>query len=129
MVFCSASQYTVSGTHTYHEAGTYQATISAKDDNGPAQAVVNSTATVADAALIPGTVSFGSIPDQTVPYSGRVATFSDGNSFAVASDFSATINWGMAPPAAREPSRPLLAAGFRSMAHTHMRRAARCRCR
>lgn len=89
---CAIETFSASGGHTYHEAGTYSVTVSWKE-NGLSDHI-SSTATVADQPLIPGTVSFASTPDQTVPYSGRVATFTDGNSFAVASDFSATINWG-----------------------------------
>lgn len=120
IVFCSPNQYTVSGTHTYHEAGSYQATISTKQGSSTAQAVFNSTATVADAALVPGSVSFSPVPHELVPFSGQVATFSDANAFAVAGDFSATINWGDGSPSSPGTVAASPGGGFQvSGAHTY----------
>ena len=94
-VACAVEQFSVAGTHTYHEPGTYHVTISFNDELAEQ---VSSTATVTDPPLFPGSVSFAPVPHQTVPFSGRVATFSDGNPFAVPSDFRATISWGDGSP-------------------------------
>jgi hypothetical protein len=102
--------FQVSGVHTYTEEGAYTVTIFVTTDNdGVTNALTPATATVNDAPLSPGpsvTVigntgipnTFspplpGSIPSNTV-----VASFSDGNHGAPASDFQATIDWGDGSP-------------------------------
>jgi cyclophilin family peptidyl-prolyl cis-trans isomerase len=94
-------QLSVSGTHTYREAGSYPVRVVVTDvqqsttggDNGGATAKLTLTATVADAALssqpvaVSGTAGSGL---GLVP----VATFTDANPDASAGDFAAQINWG-----------------------------------
>src|SRR5262249_4848745 len=83
--------FTVSGTHTYTEAGSYPVTGTNVDvDVAPNDAVTHSTATVADAPLTASGMSLLSGP----AFSGAVATFTDANPFATTADFTATINWG-----------------------------------
>jgi hypothetical protein len=84
--------YTVTGTHTYAEEGTDTVKTSITDSLNFANDVsATSTATVSDAAIsascaVP-TVSLQS-------FSGPVATLTDTNPGAPASDFTATIDWG-----------------------------------
>jgi hypothetical protein len=88
----------ISASHTYTAAGTYAYTITVTDDGGAAT-VVSGSAIIGAAALIAGaptllTANTGiALPDDTV-----VATFTDGNTFASASSFIATIDWGDGSP-------------------------------
>jgi Bacterial Ig-like domain (group 1) len=83
--------FTVSGTHTYTEEGSYPVTVTIVDvDFAPNTATAHSTATVADAPLSASGMSLLSGP----VFSGAVATFTDANSFATTADFTATIDWG-----------------------------------
>ena len=89
----SAGNFTVSGTHTYAEEGTYTLHVTVQEvDNATTTAAASmATATVADAALSgagAGTLSSGA------SFSGAVATFTDANTGAPTSDFTASINWG-----------------------------------
>jgi hypothetical protein len=85
--------FTVSGSHTYAEEGTYQVTVTITDiDTTDNTATANSTANVADAAL---TAKPACSATSLLSYNGPTATFTDAASpFGTLSDFSATINWG-----------------------------------
>jgi hypothetical protein len=83
--------FAVLGGHTYAEKGTYSMTITI-DDAGGASSKVGSTAKVADAPLSGQAVPVNAVHGQ--PFSGTVATFTDGNPTAPVGDFTATINWG-----------------------------------
>ncbi|MGA2618446.1 MAG: kelch repeat-containing protein, partial [Thermoguttaceae bacterium] len=76
--------YTVSDAHTYAEEGTYPISIAVNDDGG-ARATISGTATVADAYSVTAGRSTGS---------QVLATFTDGNPLASASDYTPTVNWG-----------------------------------
>ena len=107
----SNGSFTVSGTHTYAEEGSYPVKVTIADnDDASNTAVANSTATVNDASLTPTcTVPAGTLQS----FSGSTATFADGASpSGTLFDFSAMINWGdgHAPP---EPSAGLTAARTR----------------
>jgi hypothetical protein len=83
---------TVSGTHTYARAGTYDGSVTYYNDNGPGVHTIAFQAKVADAALsataVPVSAAAGA------QFTGTVATFTDANPESVASDFTATIDWG-----------------------------------
>jgi hypothetical protein len=83
--------FSVSGTHTYAEEGSYAVTVSVVDAGG-SLAEAGSTANVGDAALTADGNSVASIEGS--PFSGIVATFTDANPNATAAEFSATIKWG-----------------------------------
>ena len=83
--------FTVSGSHTYAQAGTYSPTVSIQDQGG-ATAAATATAVVADAPLSASGLSLSGTEGTTL--GGTLADFSDPNSFASTSDFSAVINWG-----------------------------------
>jgi uncharacterized repeat protein (TIGR01451 family) len=90
----SAGSFSVSGTHTYAEEGTYPVTVTITDvDNAGNTDTANSTANVADAALHAGTLA---VPSSTSLGSATNVSFSftDDNTAAPLSDFTATIDWG-----------------------------------
>jgi hypothetical protein len=84
--------FTVSGTHTYAEEGSFTATVTITDVNTTSnKGTATTTATVGDAALH----ASGAKPSRNGnAVSGTVATFTDDNPGAPVSDFTATINWG-----------------------------------
>jgi hypothetical protein len=86
----SAGGFTVSGTHSFAEEGTYTIGVQVTDAGG-AVANASSTATVADAPLTATAVPVSAI--EGAAFSGTVATFTDANPNAPASDFTATITW------------------------------------
>jgi cyclophilin family peptidyl-prolyl cis-trans isomerase len=101
----SAGSFTVTGTHTYKEAGKYPIKVvitdtgsAANTDNGGAIATGTATATVNEAALSATGVAVNAVQDTAftrVP----VATFTDANLNAGQGDFTASINWGDNTPA------------------------------
>lgn len=81
----------VTATHTYGEEGTYTATTAVTDIDSPSNTASDrSTATIADAPLSVSGKTMNSLPS----FSGPVASFTDANPTASASDFTATVNWG-----------------------------------
>ena len=100
----SGGTYTVSGSHTYADEGSYPISITVVDAGGQT-ATITGTATVADAPLTDTTlattfnvIACKSTEDQVL------ATFNDGNPNAPLSDFTATVDWGGA--IIRTPSSP-----------------------
>jgi len=85
--------FTVSGSHTYAEEGTYTIKVTITDiDTTTNTATATSTAKVADAAL---TARPACSATTTLLYNGPTATFTDAASpSGTLSDFSATIDWG-----------------------------------
>ncbi len=83
---------TVSGTHTYARAGTYDGSVTYHNDGGSGTHKIAFQAKVADAALsatgVPVSATAGA------QFTGTVATFTDADPESVASDFTATIDWG-----------------------------------
>ncbi|HVA44887.1 MAG TPA: DUF4214 domain-containing protein, partial [Pirellulales bacterium] len=95
-VSLSSGTLTVTGSHLYSTTGTEAVTVVLTDDTpGTATATASATITVAPAATITpvGTVTI-SATEGTTFSSTALATFTDTDATAVASDFTATINWG-----------------------------------
>jgi hypothetical protein len=90
----TVKEFSISGTHTYLEAGVYNGSVSYEDDCGSHKIAFQ--AKVADAALsatgVPVSATAGA------QFTGTVATFTDANPESVASDFTATIDWGDGTP-------------------------------
>lgn len=80
----------LSGSHTYGEAGSYQLTIVVHDLDGGV--TINGTATVADAPLVATPLSF-TVAKKTT-FTRTVAVFSDANAGSAVADFTASIAWG-----------------------------------
>src|SRR5207302_1207205 len=90
----SGGPFTVTGSHTYAEEGTYSISVVIQDvDNPTNSATATGSATVADAALTAGQPAVISATEGST-VSGTVGSFSDANSGATAADFTATIQWG-----------------------------------
>jgi hypothetical protein len=85
--------HTVTDDHTYAEAGTFPVSITIVDGVTGASATTSTTATVTDAPLtLTGGFQLGVLQQQSNNLT--LATFTDANPNAAASDFTATINWG-----------------------------------
>ncbi len=83
--------WSVSGTHTYLEEGTYAVTVTINDpDTAYNTQRAFSSATVADAAL----ASQGTTINSTNPFSGTVATFTDADPNGTVTEYTALIDWG-----------------------------------
>ncbi len=84
--------FTVSGSHTYVEEGTYTVTVHVVDvDTLSNTATATTTAAVADAAL---TASCAAPAVSPQAFGGDVATLNDANPLGTTTDFTATIDWG-----------------------------------
>jgi hypothetical protein len=102
IVSLDSGTFTVRGTHTYAQAGQYAPQVTITDihtaatggDNGGAAAQVTATATVSDAALTAQGVTGITATAGTVLSGVKVATFTDANPGTVASEYTATIDWG-----------------------------------
>ena len=85
----------VSGAHTYAKAGIYHGAIHfTNSDHLPQQTPFD--VKVSDVPLSGTPAAVTAVAG--IPFSGSVASFSDGNPLASAADFSATINWGDGTP-------------------------------
>ena len=84
--------FSVQDDHIYTEKDSYAISVTIMDMSG-FSTTVTSTATVTDAALtLTGGFQFGVIHGQ--PATLSLGTFTDANTAAPASDYSATIDWG-----------------------------------
>ena len=88
----SGNSFDVRGDHTYTEEGTYTLTVTITDVDTPGNSArVNSTARISDAALM---ATCATPPFSPQMFMGTTATFTDANTFAQKTDFTATIDWG-----------------------------------
>jgi FG-GAP-like repeat len=86
------SSFTVRGRHTYQQAGAPNLVTTVRDVCNSVSGSGQSPVTIGDAPLTAAGVpvkAYARYPATVV-----VATFTDGNPFAKASDFSATVDWG-----------------------------------
>jgi PKD repeat protein len=86
--------FTVNGSHTYAEEGSYPVKVTITDNvNSSNTTTATSTATVADAALTAGTLTLNGGVEGVSPGNASFM-FTDANPFATSADFTAAINWG-----------------------------------
>jgi hypothetical protein len=89
----SAGTFAVSGNHTYADEGSFAVQVTVNDIANASTGSSTSTATVSERDVLTGTgLAIAAI--QGNPFNGAVANFSDTFAGNVASDFTATINWG-----------------------------------
>jgi hypothetical protein len=86
------SNFTVRGRHTYQRAGTPDLVTTVHDVCNDVSGSAHSAVSIADAPLNATGVPVNAYA--RYPATVVVASFSDGNPFAKASDFSATVDWG-----------------------------------
>src|SRR5207253_5872305 len=91
-VALASGTFTVSGTHTYAEEGTYAVAITVTDDDG-STANPTATATIGDPAVTATGVAV-SATEGVSTGTVAVATFSDPAGAETVGDYSATIDWG-----------------------------------
>lgn len=85
--------FTISGTHTYADEGTFSMPVQVTDNVSKLSASTTSTANVAEGDRLTGTpATFSAFVG--FPFSGVVATFTDTDTANVPADFTATIDWG-----------------------------------
>lgn len=85
------SGFSISGSHTYLEEGTYSVEVSLIDpDTSYNNASGTGQASVADAPLS----AVAQLKTTTRSFNGTLATFTDTNPNGALADFSATIDWG-----------------------------------
>jgi hypothetical protein len=89
----AAGAFSVSGTHTYADEGSFPVTTVVTDIANALTVTANGTATVLDTDVLTG-AGLAITATRSVTFSGPVATFSDTNTTNPPSDFVATINWG-----------------------------------
>jgi hypothetical protein len=93
----SGGTYSVTGSHTYADEGSFAVTVDVTDVGGSSlTGIGKTTVSVADAAL---TATGGFIVTSAAFGNHTVATFTDANPAAPLSDFTAMINWGDGTPA------------------------------
>ncbi len=92
MSAAGGTNFTVSGTHTYADEGSFPLTITASDTDGYS-ASGSGSAAVADTDSFTGTAAALTLPANRA-FNGAVATFTDANTAQTAGDLAASINWG-----------------------------------
>jgi hypothetical protein len=84
--------FTVTGTHTYNEEGSFSVRVQITETSAPSDtATTTSIATVADASLA-ATCAAPAVSPQS--FSSEVAALTDQNPDGSTADFTATIQWG-----------------------------------
>ena len=110
----NGSTFSVMGTHTYVEEGTYQTQVTITDSLGSKTLAVG-TAVIADAPLTPSAIQPSVNTTEGQIYSGGVASFNDANPTAPVSDYNyVTIDWGDGSPMSFGTVEPagIIGAGF-----------------
>ncbi len=89
---CTSADWSVSGTHTYRFPGTYAASFTSVLD-GDVPVPISATVTDDPNSIRPSPQTIA--PVVGAPFANRVvATFTDTNPLAAASDFTSNVNWG-----------------------------------
>ncbi len=87
-----ATGFLITGAHTFIEDGSHTITVQLTSLDDDSATTANRDVLVADAPIRVVPSNVGSV--EGTAFSGRVATLTDRNAFADASDFTAMIDWG-----------------------------------
>jgi N-acetylneuraminic acid mutarotase len=91
----ASGNFSVAGSHSYaQEAAGYTITVTIHEAKNSLTSGGTASAAVSDASLSQAAVQPTVLANPGLSFTGAVASFSDGNPNASASDFTATINWG-----------------------------------
>ena len=91
----SAGSYSVSGTHTYADEGTFNVQVSIADSSDSSNGNGSGTYTITEGdVLTPHAVAINVTEGAT--FNGTVATFTDTDTNNVPSDFTVSVDWGAA---------------------------------
>ena len=91
--------FSVYGNHTYAEEGTYSVTVTITKTATGAVAIALGQAVISDAALTATAAGASSANSgQAMPATSIIGSFTDANTGAPKSDFTATIDWGDGSP-------------------------------
>ncbi len=89
----AAGSFSVSGAHTYADEGTFTTNVSVTDLANAVSGSSTAAATIQESDVLAGTgLPIAAV--QGLTFAGAVANFSDTDTANVASDFTATIQWG-----------------------------------
>ncbi len=92
--------YSVFGSHTYAETGTYALNVTITNTASGSVAIASGQAVIADAALTASATQPTVSTTEDVTFSGAIGSFADGNPAAPTTDYTyVTINWGDGTPA------------------------------
>jgi hypothetical protein len=94
-VQATGGNYSVSGSHTYADEGSFPVSVTITE-SGVSQpsSLGSNTATVTEGDKLTGQVPAKLTTSKGQAFSGTVATFTDSYAVSPAKDFTATINWG-----------------------------------
>jgi hypothetical protein len=98
-VIGGSGSFTVSGTHTFVDEGSFTAKVTITDTSNGNTTTVTSPATVADAQLTAGALTLTTGGVEGVTPTTATFAFTDANPLATTADFTATIDWGDSSPA------------------------------
>lgn len=88
-------EFTINGSHTYADEGTYAVTVALSDKApGTAVATVTTTATVADGDTLAAAPGMVVAATEGIAFYGPVATFTNGGGNNLPIDFNSSIDWG-----------------------------------
>src|SRR5207245_6993060 len=88
----SGVTFTVSGSHSYSEEGSYPTSVTIRHDTAT-PTTVSGSAVVSDPAVVGSGVNFTATPGVAL-MTQAVATFTDPAGAEAAADYAATISWG-----------------------------------
>jgi hypothetical protein len=124
LVDSGGGHFSVTGSHTYGEEGTYQVKVRIQHDQLAAR-TVRSSIKVADAPLTATAVASFNAAIRT-RWTGQLASFTDGDASATANDFRVFINWGDGTPLDTTSGQVTSSGGFVvSGGHTYHSRHAK----
>ena len=93
-VSISGTAYSIAASHTYSTFGTFPVTVIISAGDLGTTTIAQGTAVVTDAPITAPNPVTPIAATEGAPFNGTVASFTDSNTSALASDFQAIITWG-----------------------------------